>query len=125
RKFRPLHRDSCGFPSPVEVLTQLGVRHWFAPLLPRSETDTSKRYVVEKTSTTLPTFSLQLVDRRPAGKRTVFDLSVEGIHAFVAGSVAVHNCIGNSGPLPSEISKAIEEGSLVVASVLSGNRNFE
>jgi aconitate hydratase len=35
------------------------------------------------------------------------------------------SCIGNSGPLPSEISKAIEEGALVVASVLSGNRNFE
>jgi aconitate hydratase len=34
-------------------------------------------------------------------------------------------CIGNSGPLPPEVSGAIEEGSLVVASVLSGNRNFE
>jgi aconitate hydratase len=34
-------------------------------------------------------------------------------------------CIGNSGPLPSPISRAIEEGSLVVAAVLSGNRNFE
>jgi aconitate hydratase len=34
-------------------------------------------------------------------------------------------CIGNSGPLPSEISEAIEEGDLVVCSVLSGNRNFE
>ena len=34
-------------------------------------------------------------------------------------------CIGNSGPLPEEISKAIDEQSLVVASVLSGNRNFE
>jgi len=34
-------------------------------------------------------------------------------------------CIGNSGPLPAEISKAIEEKKLVVASVLSGNRNFE
>ena len=34
-------------------------------------------------------------------------------------------CIGNSGPLPEEISKQIEERDLVVASVLSGNRNFE
>jgi aconitate hydratase len=34
-------------------------------------------------------------------------------------------CIGNSGPLPEEISKAIDENNLVVASVLSGNRNFE
>src|SRR5713226_1076095 len=34
-------------------------------------------------------------------------------------------CIGNSGPLPEEISEAIAEGDLVVCSVLSGNRNFE
>jgi aconitate hydratase len=34
-------------------------------------------------------------------------------------------CIGNSGPLPDPISKAIEDHGLVVASVLSGNRNFE
>ena len=34
-------------------------------------------------------------------------------------------CIGNSGPLPDEIDKAIAKGDLVVASVLSGNRNFE
>ncbi len=34
-------------------------------------------------------------------------------------------CIGNSGPLPEPISAAIESGNLVVASVLSGNRNFE
>ncbi len=34
-------------------------------------------------------------------------------------------CIGNSGPLPEPISKAIEQGGLVAAAVLSGNRNFE
>ena len=34
-------------------------------------------------------------------------------------------CIGNSGPLPTEISAAIDEAGLVVAAVLSGNRNFE
>jgi aconitate hydratase len=34
-------------------------------------------------------------------------------------------CIGNSGPLPEPISKAINENDLVAASVLSGNRNFE
>ncbi|HXZ30664.1 MAG TPA: aconitate hydratase AcnA [Terriglobales bacterium] len=34
-------------------------------------------------------------------------------------------CIGNSGPLPEEVLRAIDENNLVVASVLSGNRNFE
>ncbi len=34
-------------------------------------------------------------------------------------------CIGNSGPLPQEISKAISDGDLTVGAVISGNRNFE
>src|SRR5690606_19184130 len=34
-------------------------------------------------------------------------------------------CIGNSGPLPDEISKAVNDNDLAVCSVLSGNRNFE
>ncbi len=34
-------------------------------------------------------------------------------------------CIGNSGPLPEPVTKAIRDGELVAASVLSGNRNFE
>jgi aconitate hydratase len=34
-------------------------------------------------------------------------------------------CIGNSGPLPEPIAKAVEDGKLFVAAVLSGNRNFE
>src|SRR5690606_38912648 len=35
------------------------------------------------------------------------------------------SCIGNSGPLPPHISEAVDKGELIVASVLSGNRNFE
>jgi aconitate hydratase len=34
-------------------------------------------------------------------------------------------CIGNSGPLPAPVAKAVDGGNLVVAAVLSGNRNFE
>jgi aconitate hydratase len=34
-------------------------------------------------------------------------------------------CIGNSGPLPEQVSKAVQDGDLVAVSVLSGNRNFE
>ena len=34
-------------------------------------------------------------------------------------------CIGNSGPLPEPVANAIQEGDLVAAAVLSGNRNFE
>jgi aconitase A len=125
RKFRPLHRASCGFPSPVEVLRQLGVRDWFALLQPRAEADYAKRYCVDKSADSLPTMSLLVLDRRDAGRRPVFDLSVNDVHSFVAGTVAVHNCIGNSGPLPDAISKEIHDEGLVVSAVLSGNRNFE
>ncbi len=34
-------------------------------------------------------------------------------------------CIGNSGPLPAEVEASVKQGDLIVASVLSGNRNFE
>ena len=55
----------------------------------------------------------------------MFDLAVNDLHAFVAGTVAVHNCIGNSGPLPEPVAEAVQENDLVEAAVLSGNRNFE
>src|SRR6184192_648009 len=125
RKFRPLHRASCGFPSPVETLREIGVRDWFAPLCSRAETPSEKRYCVEKDATTLPTMALKVLERRRAGRRRVFDLSVEGVHSFVAGTVGVHNCIGNSGPLPEAVAEAVTRGELVAAAVLSGNRNFE
>src|SRR5947199_7771093 len=69
--------------------------------------------------------TLMLLESRRAGRRQVFDLSVEGVHSFIAGTVAVHNCIGNSGPLPEPVAAAVRQGNLVAAAVLSGNRNFE
>jgi aconitate hydratase len=50
--------------------------------------------------------------------------SLETLGFFLAGYGCM-SCIGNSGPLPETISHAINERELVVASVLSGNRNFE
>jgi aconitate hydratase len=49
---------------------------------------------------------------------------LEKVGFFIVG-YGCTTCIGNSGPLPPEISKGIAEGDLAVASVLSGNRNFE
>ncbi len=50
------------------------------------------------------------------------DLEALGFHTVGYGCTT---CIGNSGPLPEEIGKAVRENDLVVCSVLSGNRNFE
>ena len=49
---------------------------------------------------------------------------LEKLNFFVVG-YGCTTCIGNSGPLPPAISKAVEERDLYVVSVLSGNRNFE
>lgn len=49
-------------------------------------------------------------------------LETLGFHAAAYGCAT---CIGNSGPLPEEVEKVVREHQLVVAAVLSGNRNFE
>jgi aconitate hydratase len=66
------------------------------------------------------------------GSKVVTDYLVKGglmkpledVGFFLVG-YGCTTCIGNSGPLPDHIGKAIKDGDLVVASVLSGNRNFE
>ncbi|MFH0881385.1 MAG: aconitate hydratase AcnA [bacterium] len=50
--------------------------------------------------------------------------SLEKLNFHVVG-YGCTTCIGNSGPLPEEVVAAVEEGDLVAAAVLSGNRNFE
>ncbi len=50
------------------------------------------------------------------------DLEALGFHLVGYGCTT---CIGNSGPLPKPIANAVQTGDLVVAAVLSGNRNFE
>ncbi|HEY0197775.1 MAG TPA: aconitate hydratase AcnA [Rhodanobacter sp.] len=57
-------------------------------------------------------------------KKTGLLEELEKIGFYIVG-YGCTTCIGNSGPLPVEISQAIAEGDLAVASVLSGNRNFE
>ena len=50
------------------------------------------------------------------------DLEAAGFYTVGYGCTT---CIGNSGPLPDAVARAVEEHDLVAASVLSGNRNFE
>jgi aconitate hydratase len=50
------------------------------------------------------------------------DLEALGFHVVGDGCTT---CIGNSGPLAASVTKAVNEGKLVAAAVLSGNRNFE
>ncbi|HWB11728.1 MAG TPA: aconitate hydratase AcnA [Pirellulales bacterium] len=66
------------------------------------------------------------------GSRVVSDyLDKAGVTAdlqklgFYTVGYGCTTCIGNSGPLPEPVAKAVTSGSLVVSAVLSGNRNFE
>ena len=64
----------------------------------------------------------QVVDEYLKKSGLMKSLEALGFHNVGYGCAT---CIGNSGPLPEEVSAAIEKGGLVVASVTSGNRNFE
>src|SRR5690606_21402311 len=64
----------------------------------------------------------QVVTEYLRGAGVLSDLEQLKFHVVGYGCTT---CIGNSGPLPEPVAKAVESGRLVVASVLSGNRNFE
>ncbi len=57
-------------------------------------------------------------------ERSGLNVDLEALRFHTVG-YGCTSCIGNSGPLPPHIAEAVEKGDLVVASVLSGNRNFE
>lgn len=57
-------------------------------------------------------------------ERAGLNVDLEALRFHTVG-YGCTSCIGNSGPLPPHIAQAVDKGSLVVASALSGNRNFE
>jgi aconitate hydratase len=64
----------------------------------------------------------QVVTRYLERADLLVDLEALGFHVVGYGCTT---CIGNSGPLPSEVAQAVESGDLTCCAVLSGNRNFE
>ncbi len=86
------------------------------------------RKAVAKGLTTKPWVKTSLAP----GSRVVTDyLAASGLDkdldalGFETVGYGCTTCIGNSGPLPEPVAKAVTEGDLVAAAVLSGNRNFE
>jgi aconitate hydratase len=83
---------------------------------------------VERGLTTKPWVKTSLAP----GSKVVTDYLIEAgvmrsleILRFHLVGYGCTTCIGNSGPLPAPVSKAIEDNQLIVSAVLSGNRNFE
>ena len=86
------------------------------------------RNAVERGLTVSPTVKTSLA---PGSKAVTGYLEAAGLMAplealgFSLAGYGCTTCIGNSGPLDAPIAAAVEENDLVVAAVLSGNRNFE
>src|SRR5579884_1150790 len=86
------------------------------------------KHAVERGLSVKPTVKTSLAP----GSRAVVDYLenanllpyLEALRFHVVG-FGCTTCIGNSGPLPEPIAEAVQENDLVVAAVLSGNRNFE
>ncbi|HTN76654.1 MAG TPA: aconitate hydratase AcnA [Pirellulaceae bacterium] len=57
-------------------------------------------------------------------ERSGLNVSLDAL-GFQTVGYGCTTCIGNSGPLPDPVAKAVQEGNLVAAAVISGNRNFE
>ncbi|MCC6862944.1 MAG: aconitate hydratase AcnA, partial [Bryobacterales bacterium] len=86
------------------------------------------RKAVEKGLTARPWVKTSLAP----GSKVVFDyLQAAGVMPYLEKlnfhlvGYGCTTCIGNSGPLPERISEAVRKNNLIVAAVLSGNRNFE
>ena len=83
---------------------------------------------VERGLTVSPTVKTSLA---PGSRAVARYLETTGLHEYIdrlgfnVVGFGCTTCIGNSGPLPEPVARAIEEQDLTVASVLSGNRNFE
>jgi aconitate hydratase len=86
------------------------------------------RNAVARGLTVAPTVKTSLA---PGSKAVTGYLAAAGLMAplealgFALAGYGCTTCIGNSGPLDEPVAKAVEENDLVVAAVLSGNRNFE
>ncbi len=86
------------------------------------------KHAVERGLSVGPTVKTSLAP----GSRAVFDYLnkaelvsyLEALRFHLVG-YGCTTCIGNSGPLPEPVAEAVQENDLVVAAVLSGNRNFE
>jgi aconitate hydratase len=86
------------------------------------------RNAVARGLTVSPTVKTSLA---PGSKAVTGYLEAAGLMApletlgFALAGYGCTTCIGNSGPLDDAVAKAVEENDLVVAAILSGNRNFE
>ncbi len=72
---------------PLEFFESIGVRDWF-----NIDHDPDTKYIVDQTSTTMPTFHLGVLACTPADSAPVFDITVPRNSCFLAHGAVAHNC---------------------------------
>ena len=82
------------FPTAEQFMKQIGAYDWFIDS--RNE-DNNSCYGVCRSTKSLPTMDLTLIDRRDGGVHKVYDIEVEKVHSFSANGMVSHNCMISHG----------------------------
>ncbi len=90
--------ESTGIPTLNQFLTSCGTINWFSEHTDGS--DYKVTYATSQESLVEPVISLKVIDVRPAGKKEVYDITVENLHNFMANGVVAHNCVPHGGGGP-------------------------
>jgi hypothetical protein len=91
--------ESTGMPRLEDFLASVGARGWFNRHTRRGS-PYKVTYAMPQDGDAEPTMHLGVLDVRPAGEREVYDLTVDGLHSFLANGVVAHNCIPHGGGGP-------------------------
>ena len=99
-----------GFPTAEEYLNEIGALEWFINTEPNKQTlenemDDSNDYSnlhidcygVNRECDGLPTMNLKVIDVRPVGIHSVYDIEIENTHSFLANGLVAHNCMISHG----------------------------
>lgn len=83
---------SNNFPTAEDFLKEIGVYSWFVD-------DDSKKtaYGTPRSKLSIPTMNMKVIDVRPCGKETVYDIEVEKTSSFLADGIVAHNCMISHG----------------------------
>jgi glycine dehydrogenase len=91
--------NNTGVPELKHFLKSIGALDWFSSHT-KGGTWYNITYASKRTDVDEPVLFLNMIGKRSAGIRTVYDLTVEKHHSFLANNIVVHNCIPHGGGGP-------------------------
>ena len=93
--------NSKSFPTAEQFMKQIGAYDWFINenVKDCEKSNDNISYGVCRSTKSLPTMDLTLIDRRDGGVHKVYDIEVEKVHSFSANGIVSHNCMIAHGTL--------------------------